>query len=82
MDGLQLTFQPEALEAIVEKSKGKKMGARGLRSILERHMLQIMYEIPALKGEISEVIITPEVVFEGADPKIIPRSKDNGAENS
>lgn len=60
MDGVELTFTSEALEAIAQRALAKT-GARGLRSIIENTMLEVMYDIPS-NSSIKEVIITPDVV--------------------
>ncbi len=65
-DRVKLTFTPEALEKIAEKSMKRGTGARGLRSIMEEVMLDIMYEIPSMEG-VRECIITEETV-EGGKP--------------
>ncbi len=61
MEGVELTFTEEALQAIAQKALQKKTGARGLRSIIESCMLDVMYDIPS-NTSIKEVIITPDVV--------------------
>ena len=55
MDGIQLSFTPEALEAIVDKAMEYKLGARGLRSIVEAIMMDAMFEIPSKKVKSFEV---------------------------
>ena len=61
MEGVDLTFTEEALGAIAKKALEKRTGARGLRSIIESCMLDVMYDIPS-NSSIKEVIITPDVV--------------------
>jgi len=61
MEGVELTFTSDALDAIAMKALEKKTGARGLRSIIESCMLEVMYDVPSNSG-IKEVVITPEVV--------------------
>jgi ATP-dependent Clp protease ATP-binding subunit ClpX len=73
IDNVKLTFEPEALEAIAEKAIERKTGARGLRSIMEEILLDIMYELPDLAG--YEVVITKDVVVENADPLYIKEKK-------
>ncbi len=68
---VKLTFTPGALTAIATKGQKRKAGARGLRSIIEAVMLDIMYELPSQEN-IKEVIITEEVVNDGAQPRIEP----------
>ncbi len=73
LDGVQLTFEKEALEAIARKAIERKTGARGLRSILEELLLDIMYELPELEG--YEVVITPDVVEQKAQPLYLKQKK-------
>jgi ATP-dependent Clp protease ATP-binding subunit ClpX len=61
MEGAELEFQPEALEAIAEKARAKDTGARGLRSISEDLMLEIMYELPDQTDK-GKYVVTPAVV--------------------
>ena len=67
MEGIQLHFTKTAIKAIADKAIALKTGARALRSIMEKIMLDIMYEIPSLEG-VSEVQITSSVI-EGRKPK-------------
>jgi ATP-dependent Clp protease ATP-binding subunit ClpX len=55
MDGIQLTFTPEALELMVDKAVEYKLGARGLRSIVENIMLDAMFEVPSMRVKKFEV---------------------------
>ncbi len=73
LDGVALSFEDDALNSIAQKALDRKTGARGLRSILEEILLDIMYELPELEG--YEVIITNEVVEDGAKPLYIKNKK-------
>lgn len=73
IDNVVLTFEEEALFLIAQKALDRKTGARGLRSIMEEILLDIMYELPELEG--YEVIITEEVVEKGAKPLYIKDKK-------
>ncbi len=73
IDGVKLTFEDEALRAIASKALARKTGARGLRSILEEILLDIMYQLPELKG--YEAIITEEVVEKMAEPLLLKNKK-------
>lgn len=73
IDEVTLTFEEDALTLIAQKAIDRKTGARGLRSILEEILLDIMYELPELSG--YEVVITNEVVEEGAKPLYIKDKK-------
>ena len=66
---VKLTFTDEALVAVAEKAATRKAGARGLRTILEKVMLDVMFDIPS-EDNIREVVITEEVINEGQDPVI------------
>jgi ATP-dependent Clp protease ATP-binding subunit ClpX len=68
---VKLNFSPDALRAVAEKAVVRKAGARGLRTILETMMLDIMYELPS-QDNIKEVLITEEVIRTGAAPRIEP----------
>jgi ATP-dependent Clp protease ATP-binding subunit ClpX len=70
IDGVRLSFEEDALTAIAELATERKTGARGLRSIIEGFMTNIMYEIPS-RDDVEEVIITRECVTDNADPKLI-----------
>ncbi len=77
IDNVALSFEDDALKAIASKSIARKTGARGLRSILEEIMIDIMYELPEFSG--YEVVITKEVVTEGDKPLFIKNSKQKTA---
>ena len=67
MDNIELEFTDEALKAIASKALERDTGARGLRSVVENTVLDIMYDLPS-RPEIKKCIITEEVVNEDADP--------------
>jgi len=73
IDNALLTFEENALKAIAQKAIKRKTGARGLRSIMEASLLDIMYELPELGG--YEVIITEDVINSGIKPIYIKNSK-------
>lgn len=70
IDGVELVFEQEALEAIVDKAIERKTGARGLRSIIEEIMRDIMFEIPS-NPNIEKCIITKATVSDNAEPEIV-----------
>jgi ATP-dependent Clp protease ATP-binding subunit ClpX len=70
MEGVDLSFTDDALRAIARKALEKKTGARGLRSIIERGMLEVMYEVPS-NPRVKEVIITPEVIDDTKKPIMV-----------
>jgi ATP-dependent Clp protease ATP-binding subunit ClpX len=73
IDDVELNFEEEALQAIAKKANSRKTGARGLRSIMEEMMIDVMYELPEYSG--YEVIITKETVEEGAKPIYVKNNK-------
>ena len=70
LDGVELEFKDDALEAIVEKAIERNTGARGLRSILEGRMRDIMYEIPS-NYKISKCIVTRDSIEKGSQPEVV-----------
>ncbi|MBQ3467871.1 MAG: ATP-dependent Clp protease ATP-binding subunit ClpX, partial [Oscillospiraceae bacterium] len=74
MDGVDLAFEQEALEAIADRAIERKIGARGLRSILEAVMTDFMYEVPSDKS-IQRITITAPFV-RGEGEAIVERAKD------
>jgi ATP-dependent Clp protease ATP-binding subunit ClpX len=74
MEGVNLRFTEGALRAVAEMAYKRKTGARGLRSILEEIMIDVMYEIPSLSG-VKECVITEEVVLKKDRPILIYNSK-------
>jgi ATP-dependent Clp protease ATP-binding subunit ClpX len=70
LEGVELEFSPDALDAIAAKTVERKTGARGLRAILEKSMMDVMYEIPSMSG-VSKCIVTKEVITEMSDPLFV-----------
>jgi len=81
MEDITLTFTEDALTALAQKAIKKGTGARGLRSILERIMLDIMFEVPSRK-DIKECMITAEVVNNGKSPTLTLTKKKNTRKKS
>ena len=67
LEGVILEFQDKALEAIVKLALEKKAGARALRSVMEEHLLEIMYQLPEMEG-VERVVITQDMILKGKDP--------------
>ncbi|MCK4541662.1 MAG: ATP-dependent Clp protease ATP-binding subunit ClpX [Spirochaetales bacterium] len=74
LEGVQLVFEKEAVEAIAERSIERKTGARGIRSIVEGIMIDIMFDIPSIKGE-KKIIVTSDVIEKSEKPEIILKKK-------
>lgn len=70
MEGIELEFAKDALEAIAAKTIERKTGARGLRSILEHTLLDLMYELPSAK-KVKKVKVNRTVILDQAKPEII-----------
>ncbi|MFV0482157.1 MAG: ATP-dependent Clp protease ATP-binding subunit ClpX [Campylobacteraceae bacterium] len=73
IDDVKLVFEKEALEGIAELAIKRKTGARGLRTIMEDLMTDIMFELPEFKG--YEVVITGDVVKSGEKPVFVKKNK-------
>ena len=69
LDDVDLIFEEEAIDAIAHKAVQRKTGARGLRSIIEAIMVDIMYDVPSLKGR-KRVVVTREVVENTESPEV------------
>jgi len=78
LDGVNIRFEPEALKAAAKLAMARKTGARALRSIFEKAMLETMYQIPS-STDITEVVVTAKVFTEGSKPKVITRTEKKKA---
>jgi ATP-dependent Clp protease ATP-binding subunit ClpX len=81
IDGVELEFEPAALEAIADLAKLRQTGARGLRAILEEVLGPIMFEVPS-SDEVARVVVTREAVLDNAAATIVPRSARTPREKS
>jgi ATP-dependent Clp protease ATP-binding subunit ClpX len=79
MENVTLEFREDALEALAEKSVKRGTGARGLRSILENMMVDIMYDIPS-RSDVDKCVITRKTVETGV-PEFVKRKKSKNAQN-
>ncbi len=70
VEGVDLKFTDEALDAMSKEAVKRKSGARGLRAIMEETMLDIMYEIPS-KKDVKECVVGEEVVLQNEDPILL-----------
>ena len=75
MENVEIDFRDEALHAIARKAMDRKTGARGLRSIMEKILLDTMYEIPSLEN-VSKVVVDESVVVGDSQPYLIYESKE------
>ncbi|WP_333619856.1 ATP-dependent Clp protease ATP-binding subunit ClpX [Dietzia sp.] len=74
MDGVELEFTPESLEAIADQALHRGTGARGLRAIMEEVLGPVMYDIPS-RDDVGKVVVTGETVRENVLPTIVPISE-------
>ncbi|MGV0633010.1 ATP-dependent Clp protease ATP-binding subunit ClpX [Mycolicibacillus trivialis] len=72
LDGVELEFSDEALEAIADQAIHRGTGARGLRAIMEEVLLPVMYDIPS-RDDVAKVVVTRETVEDNVLPTIVPR---------
>ncbi|GAA2068355.1 ATP-dependent Clp protease ATP-binding subunit ClpX [Williamsia deligens] len=72
MDGVELEFTGEALEAVADQAIHRGTGARGLRAIMEEVLLPVMYDIPS-RDDVAKVVVTGETVRDNVLPTIVPR---------
>ncbi len=74
MEGVELEFRPEALRLISKKALERKTGARGLRSIIEHALLEIMFDLPSIEN--LQKVVVDEGVVSGANPPILVYSEE------
>ncbi|KLL11516.1 ATP-dependent Clp protease ATP-binding subunit ClpX [Protofrankia coriariae] len=75
LDGVDLDFTADALDAIADQAILRGTGARGLRAIMEEVLLSVMYDIPSRK-DVARAVVTREVVLEHVNPTLVPRDRD------
>ncbi|MBK8469089.1 MAG: ATP-dependent Clp protease ATP-binding subunit ClpX [Actinomycetales bacterium] len=72
IDGVELEFTPEAVEAVADQALLRGTGARGLRAIMEEVLLPVMFDVPS-EQDIARVVISREVVLDNVNPTIVRR---------
>ena len=72
MDGVELVFTEDALKAIAETAIKHKTGARGLRTVLEETLMEVMYEIPG-RGDVKKCVVNAESVTARTRPLLLTR---------
>ena len=78
LDGVELEFEDDALRAIAKKAIERNTGARGLRSIVENIMMDIMYEVPS-REDIKKIILTEKTVNEEEEPVVVLKDEEESA---
>jgi ATP-dependent Clp protease ATP-binding subunit ClpX len=76
LDNVELEFDNDAIKAVARKAMAQKTGARGLRAIVESMMMEIMYDLPSIKGK-KKVVVTKKMVEKGIKPEVIVLSNSN-----
>jgi ATP-dependent Clp protease ATP-binding subunit ClpX len=74
-DGVELEFEPAALETVAEKAMGRGTGARGLRAIMEEVLLPVMYDLPS-RTDVARCVITRNAVDKNEEPTLVPRTEE------
>jgi ATP-dependent Clp protease ATP-binding subunit ClpX len=72
IDGVELDFTEDAVEAIADQALLRGIGARGLRAIMEEVLHHVMYEVPS-REDVAKVVVTGEVVLDNVNPTLVPR---------
>ncbi len=81
MDGVELEFEPDAVDLIAQEAMKRKTGARALRSIVEEIMLDVMYDVPT-KGNVKKFTVTADMVKNRNNAEVINLPKKNGLANA
>lgn len=81
LDGIELEFTEDAISSIAEKALKRNIGARGLRSIIEDIMLDVMYDIPS-RTDIVKVVVTKDVVNKGDQPILVTQERKKKEETA
>ncbi|MGH3367104.1 MAG: AAA family ATPase, partial [Nocardioidaceae bacterium] len=75
IDGVELEFSDDAVEAIADLAMIRGTGARGLRAIMEEVLLNVMYDVPS-REDIAKVVVTGEVVSSNVNPTLVPHEPE------
>jgi ATP-dependent Clp protease ATP-binding subunit ClpX len=78
MDGVELEIRPSALQAIARKALARKIGARGLRSIMEQSLIDTMFDLPTLEG-VAKVVLDEHTIEDEAKPLLVYREQKASA---
>ena len=79
IDGVELEFTDDAIEAIADQALLRGTGARGLRAIMEEVLLPVMFDVPS-GDDVARVVVTREVVLENVNPTLVPRDVPDAAQ--
>ena len=81
IDGVELEFTPDAIDAVADLAMMRGTGARGLRAIIEEVLLHVMYDVPS-REDIAKVVVTGEVVSDNVNPTLVPREAETKKKKS
>ena len=81
MDGVDLEFEPEAIDLIAQEAIKRKTGARALRSIVEEIMLDVMYDVPT-KGDVTKFVVTADMVKNRKNAEVVQLPTNSNKEAS
>jgi ATP-dependent Clp protease ATP-binding subunit ClpX len=75
LDGVELEFTSDAIDAVADLAMVRGTGARGLRAIIEEVLLHVMYDVPS-REDVAKVVVTGEVVSDNVNPTLVPRESE------
>jgi len=75
LDGVELEFSEDAIDAVADLAMVRGTGARGLRAIIEEVLLHVMYDVPS-REDVAKVVVTAEVVRDNVNPTLVPREAE------
>jgi len=75
LDGVELEFTDDAIDAVADLAMMRGTGARGLRAIIEEVLLHVMYDVPS-REDIAKVVVNAEVVRDNVNPTLVPRTPE------
>ena len=75
LDGVELEFTQDAVDAVADLAMMRGTGARGLRAIIEEVLLHVMYDVPS-REDVAKVVVTGEVVSNNVNPTLVPREPE------
>jgi len=81
IDGVELEFSKDAIDAMADQAMLRGTGARGLRAIIEEVLLNVMYEVPS-RDDVAKVVVTGEVVLDNVNPTLVPREPEKKSRKS
>jgi ATP-dependent Clp protease ATP-binding subunit ClpX len=78
-DGIELVFSADALKSVADRALERETGARGLRSIIEETLLEVMFELPS-RRDVQKCVVTKETIDRGVKPTLVTSAPEEGGE--